>query len=245
MISVCIATYNGERFIGEQLLSILPQLGEDDEVIVSDDGSTDSTLSIVRSIGDKRVRIVGKSVHSKGDNGPTANFENALRYAKGDYIFLADQDDVWTNDKVQVMTEALQGSCCAVSDAAVTDSQLNITWQSFYQMMKVRSGKLYNLFIHNGYTGCCMAFRRCVLDKALPFPKGIPMHDIWIGNVAAFFYDMTFIANRLLYFRRHESAASCNGRGSKFSVARQFLFRWHTVRLLVRLCFNTLLHPKR
>lgn len=245
MISVCIAVYNGERYIGEQLLSILPQLGEDDEVVVSDDGSTDKTLDIIRGIGDKRIRIVGKPLHHEGDNTPTANFENALHYAKGEYIMLADQDDVWTNDKVAVMMKALERCDCVVSDAAVTDRDLHITWQSFYQMMKVKDGRLYNLLIHNGYTGCCMAFRRCVVEKALPFPKGIPMHDIWIGNVAAFFFRTEFIADRLLYFRRHKSAASCNGRGSKFSAARQLLFRWNTVMPLIRLYLATVLHPKK
>ena len=245
MISVCIATYNGASYIAEQLLSILPQLGEDDEIVVSDDGSTDQTLDVIRSIADKRIRIVGKPLHREGDNSPTANFENALRYAKGDCIFLADQDDVWTNDKVAVMMGALERCDCVVSDAVVTDRGLHITWQSFYQMMKVRPGLMYNLLIHNGYTGCCMAFRRRVLEKALPFPKGIPMHDIWIGNVAAFFFHTEFIADRLLYFRRHKSAASCNGRGSRFSAARQFLFRWNTARLLLKLYFCQLFRTKR
>lgn len=245
MISVCIATYNGASYIGQQLLSILPQLGEDDEIVVSDDGSTDQTLDIIRSIADRRIRIVGKPLHHEGDNSPTANFENALHYAKGDLIFLADQDDVWTSDKVAVMTEALERCDCVVSDAVVTDRDLRVTRQSFYQMMKVRPGLLYNLLIHNGYTGCCMAFRRRVLEKALPFPKGIPMHDIWIGNVAAFFFRTEFIADRLLYFRRHKSAASCNGRGSRFSAARQFLFRWNTSRLLLRLWLSQLFRTTR
>ena len=84
MISVCIATYNGARYIAEQLASILKQLSAEDEVVVSDDGSTDGTIDIVRSLNDRRIRIVdGPRRHS-----PTLNFERALRNAKGEYIFL-------------------------------------------------------------------------------------------------------------------------------------------------------------
>ena len=105
MISVCIATYNGARYIGEQLASILKQLSAEDEVVVSDDGSTDGTLDIVRSFNDRRIRIVdGPRRHS-----PTLNFEWALRNAKGEYIFLADQDDVWLPDKLKAATDMLRG----------------------------------------------------------------------------------------------------------------------------------------
>lgn len=104
MISVCIATYQGEKYIREQLASILCQLDDADEIIVSDDGSTDRTLDIIRQMADHRIKIVeGPHRHS-----PTLNFERALQEARGDYIFLADQDDVWKPDKVQVCMKWLQ-----------------------------------------------------------------------------------------------------------------------------------------
>ena len=226
MISVCIATYNGAQYIRQQLLSILPQIGRGDEVVVSDDGSDDGTGDIVRSIADPRIRVTeGPHRHS-----PTLNFENALRHAKGDIIFLSDQDDVWTDDKVSVCTEALKTAGCVVSDAWVTDSRLNITLPSLYKMMRVRRGALSNLLWRNGYTGCCMAFRREVLADALPFPDNIPMHDIWIGNVAAFCHSVRFIDDKLMLFRRHGSVASCNGKGSKYSAWRKMMFRLHVAK---------------
>ena len=228
MITVCIATYNGSRYIVQQLQSVLPQLGDGDEVVVSDDGSTDGTPDIIRHIGDRRIRLIeGPRRHS-----PTLNFECALRHARGEYIFLADQDDVWDKDKVAVCMAALQRADCVVSDAWVTDSQLRVTSDSLYSMMRVRRPRIYNLLWHNGYTGCCMAFRRLVLDTVLPFPKDIPMHDIWIGNVAAWFYSIEFINDRLLWFRRHNGTTSCNGKGSRFSVWRQLLFRWNIIKRL-------------
>lgn len=231
MISVCIATYNGARYIAEQLASILKQLSAEDEVVVSDDGSTDGTIDIVRSLNDHRIRIVdGPRRHS-----PTLNFEWALRNAKGEYIFLADQDDVWLEGKVTRCVEELQMCDCVVSDARVTDSLLNTTSESLFQLMHVKRGRLSNLLWRNGYTGCCMAFKREVLSKALPFPTDIPMHDIWIGNVAAFCGSLHFINDRLLLFRRHDAAASCNGKGSNYSLWQKFSFRWHTLKNIVKL----------
>lgn len=231
MISVCIATYNGAKYIGEQLASILKQLSAEDEVVVSDDGSTDGTIDIVRSLNDRRIRIVdGPRRHS-----PTLNFEWALRNAKGEYIFLADQDDVWLEGKVTRCVEELQMCDCVVSDARVTDSLLNTTSESLFQLMHVRRGRLSNLLWRNGYTGCCMAFKREVLSKALPFPTDIPMHDIWIGNVAAFCGSLHFINDRLLLFRRHDAAASCNGKRSTYSLWQKLSFRWHTLKNIVKL----------
>lgn len=231
MISVCVATYNGERFIREQIDSILRQLSSDDEIIVSDDGSTDDTISIINSIDDKRIRIIeGPRKHS-----PTQNFECAMKEAKGDYIFLADQDDVWKPNKVEVCIKWLQNYDCVVSDAEVTDSNLNPLYPSLYTIMQVRQGRIYNTIWKNGYTGCCMAFRRNVLKASLPFPKNIPMHDIWIGNVAAYKYNMKFIPDKLIYFRRHNETISCNGKGSKYSIWQQMKFRWSIIKNIVNL----------
>ena len=231
MISVCVATYNGEKFIKEQIESILCQLSSDDEIIVSDDGSTDGTIVIINCIGDKRIRIIeGPRKHS-----PTFNFENALKEAKGDYIFLADQDDVWKTNKVEVCMKWLQKYDCVVSDAEVTDSNLNPLYPSLYAIMQVRQGHIYNTVWKNGYTGCCMAFRRNILEASLPFPKDIPMHDIWIGNVAAYKYNVKFIPDKLILFRRHKETISCNGKGSKYSIWQQMKFRWSIIKNIINL----------
>jgi len=99
-ISVCMATYNGEKYIYDQLQSILTQLSENDEVIISDNYSSDKTIEIIELFNDPRIKIYflkkGKSIK---------NFENALLHASRDYIFLADQDDIWLPGKVQIMME--------------------------------------------------------------------------------------------------------------------------------------------
>ena len=231
MISVCIATYNGEIFIQEQIDSILCQLSSDDEIIVSDDGSTDDTISIINSIDDKRIRVI----EGPRKQSPTSNFECALKASKGDFIFMSDQDDVWKPNKVNICMEWLQRYDCVVSDAEVTDSSLNPLYPSLYAIMQVRQGRIYNTIWKNGYTGCCMAFRRNVLEASLPFPKDIPMHDIWIGNVAAYKYNVKFIPDTLIYFRRHEDTTSCNGKGSKYSIWQQMKFRWSVIKNIANL----------
>lgn len=231
MITVCIATFNGEKYIREQLNSILFQLSLQDEVIVSDDGSTDNTISIIKSFNDNRIKIID-GVHR---HSPTLNFENALKEAKGDYIFLADQDDVWKDDKVKICLKWLQHYDCIISDAEVTDENLKITSPSLYQLMNIKSGRVYNILYKNGYTGCCMAFTRRVKDAALPFPKNIPMHDIWIGNVAAFRYKVKFIDDKLIYFRRHSLTISCNGKGSRYSLYKRLMFRVSIVKNIILL----------
>ena len=204
MISVCMATYNGEKFLKEQIDSILSQLGDRDELIISDDGSTDKTIQIVTSYHDQRIHLIdGPKKHS-----PIWNFENALQHAKGDFIFTADQDDVWHSDKVAVSLAHLQKVDCIVSNCRIVDADLNLKHDSFYSLNHTRLGKWYNLLIHNGYLGCCMAFRRSVLNAALPFPARIPQHDIWIGNVAAFKHHLLFIQDQLIDYRRHDSNAS-------------------------------------
>lgn len=225
MISVCMATYNGEKYIRQQICSIISQIGEGDEVIISDDGSTDSTLDTIRSMADGRIRIVEGPCRQS----PTLNFENALSHAKGDYIFLADQDDVWKPGKVSTMMEWLKRYDCVVSDAEMADESLRVIEKSYYSVHHTKPGRWYNLFVKNGYMGCCMAFTRRVLDAALPFPKGIAMHDLWIGNVAAFRFSVKFISNTLVTYRCHGGNASFTANmKSGFSLSEKLHIRLQT-----------------
>ena len=152
-----MATYNGERYIKEQVSSILQQLGEADELIVSDDGSTDSTLNVLASFHDPRIKVF---------NGLTYNFENAIKNANGDYLFLSDQDDVWESNKVERMMEALRHYDLVVSDAWISDENAVSTGLSLYDIYKPRKGFWPTLY-HTTYIGCCMAFRRKILISHL------------------------------------------------------------------------------
>lgn len=210
-ISVCIATHNGEKYIKEQLDSILCQLSSNDEVVISDDGSTDKTIDIIREFKDERIKIYHQDSPKGllGHEYATLNFENALKNAKGGFIFLSDQDDVWVNDKVEISMKYLREYDYIVSDAYVTDAELNVVSDTrFTKDEKVHFNKYLAVVLSTPYQGSCAAFKRCVLDKAMPFPKGTQSHDRWIGNVAAFFFNYKIVPEKLIYYRRHEATTS-------------------------------------
>lgn len=198
MNSVCVATYNGERYIEAQLRSILAQIAESDEVIVSDDGSTDRTLEIIGSIGDKRIRVVHSTAHYFRDN-----FANALRHAKGEIIFLSDQDDVWLDGKYDRCIAELKNVDLVCTNAKETDKDLNVINEDFFSVYHSGTGILKNC-LNNTYYGACMAFRRKVLNDALPFPETHEIgHDVWLGLVAEMTGTVRFIDTPYLLYRRH------------------------------------------
>lgn len=220
MISVCIASYNGENFIEAQLRSILVQLSDQDEVIVSDDGSSDKTVSIVQRFNDKRIRLF----HHLEDKGIKENFENALKQARGKFVFLADQDDVWEKEKVRIMTAYLRDYDLVVSDCSIVDLNGNTLLDSFYDLRRSGSGILKNIR-KNTYLGCCMAFRKKILDKALPIPATVPMHDWWIGLVAELVGTSFFCPEKLVRYRRHEKNNTPFAGQSQISFAEKVRFR--------------------
>jgi glycosyltransferase involved in cell wall biosynthesis len=220
VISVCLATYNGSAYIEAQLRSVLEQLSHEDEVVVADDGSTDETISIVNAIGDPRIRVVATG----GKLGVIKNFERALLASRGGSIFLCDQDDVWLPGKVEQCLAALRSHLLVVTDCKVVDSQLNEIAPSFFRLRNSGSGMVHNLW-KNSYLGCCMAFRRELLEYALPFPQGIPMHDMWLGMIAETKGRVFFLASPLLLYRRHALNASETARESSASIVRMLADR--------------------
>jgi len=200
-----MATYNGEKYLRPQLDSILKQLSAEDELIISDDGSTDNTLEIIGSYQDERIKLL----HSTHEN-LILNFENALENANGDAVFLCDQDDIWFDAKVEKYKERLKKNLLVFSNAAMFQGINNNDFELFFKDSKKKTGLLNNLKKVK-FLGATLAFQKSVLQKALPFPKNIPMHDIWIGLVAETMGSTYYIDEPLIYYRRHENAASTTG----------------------------------
>lgn len=206
MISVCMATYNGELYIRQQLDSILLCLGERDELVVSDDGSTDATIEIVKSyvFKDRRVKLV---------NGPhrgvVANFSSLISLAKGDLIFLADQDDIWRADKVSTVKAAFEteGATLVTHNARIVDSEGVPNGDSLFNLRGSRAGLLKNI-VKNSYVGCCMAFKSGLVNSILPIPDNVEMHDWWIGLVGEMVSRPVFIDDELIDYRRHSANVS-------------------------------------
>lgn len=218
MISVVIAAYNGKQYIMQQLESVLRQLGENDEVIISDDFPEGSTYPAIEELLGKDSRVV----YAKGPGkGVVKNFENAVKLAKGDYIFLCDQDDIWLDGKVgAVMKEFENGALVVMHDAFITDDSLNIKENSFFEFHGTSLGYVKNI-IRNSYIGCCMAFSAELKPYILPFPENLPMHDQWIGLIGEKTGKVSLINKQHIYWRRHEGTAT----GNKTSLMQKIRWR--------------------
>ncbi len=219
MISVVIAAYNGGKYITQQLESVLSQLGEGDEVVISDDLPSGSTYPAIKPLLEKDSRI--RYIEGPG-NGVVRNFENAVRASKGDCIFLCDQDDIWLDGKVEAVKKELDGGALVVMhDAYIADDKLNIKEESFFAYHGSSEGYFKNI-IRNSYIGCCMAFSSELKPYILPFPDNLPMHDQWIGLIGEKTGRVKFINKQYIYWRRHEGTAT----GGKTSFIQKV--RWRT-----------------
>ena len=229
MISVCIATYNGERYIKAQLDSILCQLSPEDEIIISDDSSTDRTVEIIKSFNSNAIVLLENQLFKS----PVFNFENALRHAKHEFIFLSDQDDIWAENKVEVLLEHLEDNDLVMSDATLIDADGKKISDSFYSLNNSAPGLFKNL-VRNSYIGCTMAFNRKMLDHALPFPEDTPMHDWWLGLVAELFGNVYFCKEPLTHYRRHNANASASAEKSPYTFRERIYMRCILIANLAR-----------
>lgn len=208
MISVCMATYNGEAFIIRQLESILKQLGTGDEVIIIDDCSEDQTVELIQNLNDSRIKVEVNEVNL----GPIANFEKSLTKAQGEYVFLADQDDIWLENKVSVMIDKLEATQSSIitHDSRVVDGQLKILSESWNNHNQNNlHPTIINTIWKNGFSGCMMLLTKEAVSAALPFPASIEMHDQWIALVALLNKrKVTMIEDKLMLFVRHGGNAT-------------------------------------
>lgn len=208
-VSVCMAAYNGGAFVEPQMRSILAQLKSQDEVVIVDDGSTDDTQRRIAQIGDVRVRIF----RHERNAGVVATFEDALRLASGEILFLSDDDDVWAPTKVQQFLDAFENG----PDVEIVQSRVRMIDENDRPMPDSRinrhgrfaTGFWRNLFI-NHYQGSAMALRASLLGRVLPIPVSKWfLHDVWIGTrndlVGGKF---VFLDEDLLFYRRHGNNAS-------------------------------------
>jgi glycosyltransferase involved in cell wall biosynthesis len=229
-ISVCMATRNGEKYIKRQLESILAQLDPDDEVVISDDSSSDGTVAIIKGFSDHRVRLYENNTFFS----PIYNLENALNHASGEIIVLSDQDDVWMDNKIAVIRREFSGAHSGIKlivlDGHIVDEHETVIHDSIFARINSGKGLLKNIY-DNTYMGCCMAFSRDLLKIALPFPRNIPMHDMWLGLLAELFGTVEFVPEKTIKYRRH--GASVTDLRRRLDVVRQIKRRYHLVTSLL------------
>ncbi|GAC1501716.1 MAG: glycosyltransferase family 2 protein [Pseudarthrobacter sp.] len=203
-VSVCMATYNGHEFVAEQIQSILAQLSPEDELIIVDDASKDSTLDVVRRFEDPRIVLLP----STENKGYVASFEKAVSVSRGEYIMLSDQDDVWLPGRVDALVSALQTKDFAASNFTVFGGP-----PSRYHQVQLKEAdsqrwvaNLLTTWIGiRPYYGCTMAFSAAAKKLILPFPDFLTeTHDQWIAIVANINRNMAHVAAPTVARRLHD-----------------------------------------
>jgi len=212
-----MATYNGSRFIEKQIQSILPQLSYNDELVIVDDCSSDQTVNLIQKFIDSRIKLW----ENTRNLGAIKNFEKAILSAEGDIIFISDQDDIWCPDKisefVNIFTQQKEVTL-VISNLQVIDEDDNLIDDS-QLISEFTAGMVPNL-IKPRFRGCALAFRREMLNYFLPFPKDIPMHDMWIGLVNEIYGKTFYLKQPLVQYRRHSNNVTCEHRSSILQIIK-------------------------
>lgn len=215
-VSVVVCTYNGEKYVRDQLQSILDQTRPPDEIIISDDGSTDSTLEIIEEFASSsggpqrppwRVETRTKPL------GVSGNFASALTKARGEFIALADQDDVWQPDRLEKgLAHFHDGVLLVHSDATLIDASgrptgtlMSALGLNSSERLNLLSGRALDALLRrNVVTGATTMIRSSLLEQALPIPEGW-VHDEWLALVAAAQGGVVFQEDPLIRYRQHEN----------------------------------------
>lgn len=204
-VSIAMATYNGAQYLAAQLQSFSDQTRPPDELIITDDCSSDETESIVRRFIEEAPFTV--EFHRNDRNlGYCGNFNAALMKTSGDLVFLSDQDDVWFPEKIKHMVglaEEHPDALVLMNDAALTDSDLNEV--GLTKLGQIRSA---GIPLERFVMGCCACVRRELLDLCLPIPGGLRGHDDWVVGLAGSLNAKFVEPKTLQYYRRHESNES-------------------------------------
>lgn len=208
-LSVALCTYNGEKYIAEQLQSILKQSTPVDEIIVSDDGSTDNTLKIAGEIL-RESGIPHKIVCNRPSKGVSANFLSAMKMTSGDYCFTCDQDDIWKDNKVEVFAAEAEASHLELyfSDGTLVDGQAEplggTLWEAIdLQHLPVDAAACVQTLIRRPMvTGAAMMVSRGLIERAPEVPQGI-LHDEWFSMLAATMDSIQPICQQTFLYRQH------------------------------------------
>ena len=245
-ISIALASFNGERYIHEQIDSILSQSFQDFELIISDDGSKDATPKIICDYAKKDRRI--KPILNQQNLGFKRNFERAIRNCNGNFVALSDQDDVWYPNHLEVLLKNIGESDLCAGDADMVDENNvargeTLSFADGVHLVPPMHKIIWRLmFIQNPLQGASMLLRRDFLDKVLPIPDGVPTHDRYFTACATCHKGAVYIQQPITRYRQHGNnvTALChNKQGKKIIPLAKILtfisgsFRPQTDRILL------------
>jgi glycosyltransferase involved in cell wall biosynthesis len=225
-VSIAIATFNGEKFIRDQLDSIINQTLIPNEIVICDDSSSDDTFSIVKNYARNFKSIVCFKIFKNETNlGYTANFERAMSLCKGELILLCDQDDFWLPTKVETIVHLAKSHpeyYVFVNNAELTDHDLNPL-----NIFTIDQYRISNKSLETYKLGCCCSIRKDYLSKLFPFPKKIVGHEEWVVGIAEILKKKYIHHEVLQFYRRHDSNVSDTSisHKKKFNFSSLFIYQ--------------------
>ncbi|MBR0466691.1 MAG: glycosyltransferase family 2 protein [Clostridia bacterium] len=213
MVTVLLATYNGSKYIREQIDSLLSQTYKDFNILVHDDGSSDDTLGIIDDYITKYPDKISR-IDAPPTGSPQGNFSLLFSKCESDYILFCDQDDIWKPTKIEkditaiIKAEEEYGKDTPIllhSDLTVANENGQTVYRSFFRQQGFDNGyiTLPHLLVKNYVTGCTVAVNKALKDRSGEIPKECPMHDWWMALVACVFGKIIFIDEPLVYYRQH------------------------------------------
>ncbi len=216
MIEILLATYNGEKYLHEQLKSLKKQSYTNWKIIARDDGSTDRTVAILKEFQNNNPNKIEIHLDGKKKCGPSQNFNILMGLSKAKYVAFCDQDDVWEPTKLEkslkylIKLEKFYGNLPILvhTDLFIVDKNLNIQFKSMIKVQRLNSAankSIKHLIVQNCVTGCSMMANRELLKVCGSVPKEAVMHDWWLALVASAFGRLQFIDESLVKYRQHES----------------------------------------
>ena len=204
LVSICIATYNGQEYLKEQLDSVCNQTYKNIEILIQDDGSSDNTINIIQTY-QKKHNI--ELFINDANVGYIKNFETLIKKARGEYIALCDQDDIWAENKIELLVNNISDSSLIYSNSLLIDStgnSLNKTLQEKLKNNFIASKEPLNFFFDNSVSAHAVLFKKELLSTIFPFPEHI-YFDAWIALNAANEEGVSYLEQNLVYYRQHST----------------------------------------
>lgn len=214
LISIAMTTYNGEKYLREQLDSILNQTYSNFELIICDDCSKDSTWQILEEYAqnDNRIKIY-KNEHNLGFK---KNFEKAISLCNADYIALSDQDDIWLENHLGLLFNNIDGKSMSAGNTLILENGELVphaTYSKRHEFYRLQSDEdllIFIMFFHSPCQGASSLYRKDLLIKAMPIPEGVLYHDAWFSACACCMSGVGYTFEPISIYRLHDSNVSGN-----------------------------------
>lgn len=229
LVVILMSTYNGEKYLANQIYSLMQQSHKYWQLFIRDDGSTDSTIDIINKFIalDKRINLVSDTL---GNLGAGKSFWALLRYSNSEYTMFCDQDDIWFEKKIELMLKFSEEKfdknipCLSYSNAHPYSDEEGVVLSN--SMLHLHAKELKDfIFLNGGYHGCCLMFNNKLLKLAQEYKKVFFLHDDIICLLAYTFGKVYYLPKSLMLYRQHAKNVTAHVRLNKFEIIKQFFDR--------------------